>query len=211
VYRELIKKIATELSGRKIPYMIIGGQAVLLYGEPRLTKDIDITLGVGVEELPKIKNAVKAMGLRIVTDEVDSFVRETMVLPASEPKSGIRVDFVFSFTPYERQAIERANKVKFDDTSVRFASLEDVVIHKVVAGRARDIEDIRSVLLKNPGYDKGYIRVWLLNFDQALEGKFLRLFEEIASEIGRDSAKNLARLGGTEKKLRPIPRRKSSG
>ena len=26
--------------------MIIGGQAVLLYGEPRLTRDIDITLGV---------------------------------------------------------------------------------------------------------------------------------------------------------------------
>jgi len=25
--------------------MVIGGQAVLLYGEPRLTKDIDITLG----------------------------------------------------------------------------------------------------------------------------------------------------------------------
>jgi predicted nucleotidyltransferase len=209
VFRELIKKIATELSGRKIPYMIIGGQAVLLYGEPRLTKDIDITLGVGVEELSKIGNAVKAMGLRIETDEVDSFVRETMVLPASEPKSGIRVDFVFSFTPYERQAIERANQVKFDDTSVRFASLEDVVIHKIVAGRARDIDDIRSVLLKNPGYDKEYIRVWLLNFDQALEGKFLSLFEEITSEIGRDSAKKLARLGGTEKKLRPIPRRKN--
>jgi predicted nucleotidyltransferase len=209
VFRELIKKIATELSGRKIPYMIIGGQAVLLYGEPRLTKDIDITLGVGVEELSKIGNAVKAMGLRIETDEVDSFVRETMVLPASEPKSGIRVDFVFSFTPYERQAIERANQVKFDDTSVRFASLEDVVIHKIVAGRARDIDDIRSVLLKNPGYDKEYIRVWLLNFDQALEGKFLSLFEEITSEIGRDSGKKLARLGGTEKKLRPIPRRKN--
>jgi hypothetical protein len=31
--------------------MIIGGQAVLLYGEPRLTKDIDITLGVNVDRL----------------------------------------------------------------------------------------------------------------------------------------------------------------
>jgi len=29
--------------------MVIGGQAVLLYGEPRLTRDIDITLGIGVE------------------------------------------------------------------------------------------------------------------------------------------------------------------
>lgn len=29
--------------------MIIGGQAVMVYGEPRLTKDIDITLGVDIK------------------------------------------------------------------------------------------------------------------------------------------------------------------
>jgi len=38
--------------------MVIGGQAVLLYGEPRLTKDIDITLGKGIESLEKIKDNV---------------------------------------------------------------------------------------------------------------------------------------------------------
>ena len=31
--------------------MLIGGQAVLLYGEPRLTRDIDITLGVDVDKI----------------------------------------------------------------------------------------------------------------------------------------------------------------
>lgn len=34
--------------------MIIGGQAVLLYGEPRLTKDLDVTLGIGLEGFDKI-------------------------------------------------------------------------------------------------------------------------------------------------------------
>ncbi len=209
MYKDLIKRIATELASRKIPYMIIGGQAVLLYGELRLTKDIDITLGVGVEKLPVITDAVKALGLTVETDELDAFVRDTMVLPVAEPKTGIRVDFIFSFTPYERQAIERAPEVKFDDVPIRFAALEDVVIHKVFAGRARDIEDIKFILLKNPGYKKDYIRVWLTDFDTALEGKFLQKFEEIVSDLARESAKKLARLGGTAKKLRPIPRRRS--
>ncbi|OGD11477.1 MAG: hypothetical protein A2W20_09380, partial [Candidatus Aminicenantes bacterium RBG_16_66_30] len=141
--------------------MIIGGQAVLLYGEPRLTKDIDITLGVGVEKLPVIKEIVRALGLSMESDDVDTFVKDTMVLPVADQKSGIRVDFVFSFSPFERAAIERAKEVRYDDVPVHFASLEDLVIHKVVAGRARDIEDVRSVLLKNPGYDKEYIRSWL--------------------------------------------------
>lgn len=209
MYKDLIKRIAAELASRQIPYMIIGGQAVLLYGEARLTKDIDITLGMGVEKLPIIKAAAKALNLNIETDDVDAFVRDTMVLPVSEAKTGIRVDFVFSFSTYEWQAIKRAQEVMFDNIPVRFAALEDVVIHKVVAGRARDIEDIRTILLKNPGYDKDYIHIWLTEFDKGLEEKHLPIFEKIASEHSRESAKKLARLGGTAKKLRPIPRRRS--
>jgi hypothetical protein len=44
--------------------MVIGGQAVLLYGEPRLTRDIDVTLGIGVEELGRIKKVLPAKRLK---------------------------------------------------------------------------------------------------------------------------------------------------
>jgi len=183
VFRDLIKKIAAELAHRNIPYMIIGGQAVLLYGEPRLTRDIDITLGLGIDGLEKIADTVKALELTIQVTDVTDFVEKTMVLPTSDVRSGIRVDFIFSFSSYERQAIEKSKEVKFDHTPVRFASLEDVIIHKVLAGRARDIEDVKAILLKNPGYDKKYIRDWLADFDKSLEGNHLRAFDEIISKL----------------------------
>ena len=141
-----------------IPYMVIGGQAVLLYGEPRLTRDIDITLGIGVNELRKDQKNHSAIGLKILVKNDKEFVERTMVLPTIEKKSGIRVDFIFSFSPYERQAIERAKDIKLGRTLVKFASLEDVVIHKVIAGRARDMEDMKSILLKNPKYDSVKLR-----------------------------------------------------
>jgi hypothetical protein len=37
IFQSLLEKLANALNFFKIPYMIIGGQAVLLYGEPRLT------------------------------------------------------------------------------------------------------------------------------------------------------------------------------
>ena len=46
MFEEILSNIGSSLKKHNIPYMIIGGQAVLLYGEPRLTRDIDITLGV---------------------------------------------------------------------------------------------------------------------------------------------------------------------
>jgi hypothetical protein len=41
MFERLLRKIASQLRKRDLPYMIIGGQAVLLYGTPRLTNDID--------------------------------------------------------------------------------------------------------------------------------------------------------------------------
>ena len=63
MFLKLLAKIANELRKLRIPYMVVGGQAVLLYGEPRLTKDIDITLGVGVDGLPKIKINPEPIGI----------------------------------------------------------------------------------------------------------------------------------------------------
>ena len=163
--------------------MVIGGQAVLLYGEPRLTKDIDITLGVGVEGLAQITDLIRGLSLKVLVDDPEPFVQKTMVLPVIEDASGIRVDFIFSHSPYEQQAIARARKVPFGATTVKFASLEDVVIHKIIAGRGRDIEDVRSILLKNPGYDTHYITRWLKEFDQSLQEDFPGVYNQIVHEI----------------------------
>ncbi len=183
MFQRLLKKISRELRKASIPYMVIGGQAVLLYGEPRLTRDIDITLGIGVNELGKITKIVSIIGLKILVKNGKEFVERNMVLPTIEKKSGIRVDFIFSFSPYGRQAIERGKDIKLGRTPVRFASLEDVVIHKVIAGRARDIEDVKSILLKNPKYDSHEIAKCLKELDHSLGENFLKVFRRIEKEI----------------------------
>jgi predicted nucleotidyltransferase len=183
VFERLLKKIAIQLKRGVIPYMVIGGQAVLLYGEPRLTRDIDITLGVGKEELGKVKKILRTMGLKILVKNDKDFVAKTMVLPAMDRESGIRIDFTFSYSLYERQAIERAKEIKLGRTPVKFSSLEDLVIHKVIAGRARDLEDVRSILSKNPKYDSRDIEKWLAEFDKSLGEHFLKVFRTLEKEI----------------------------
>ena len=55
----LLAKISLRLEQRGIPYMVIGGQAVLVHGEPRLTRDIDITLGAGPGPLIQAELSLK--------------------------------------------------------------------------------------------------------------------------------------------------------
>lgn len=182
MFQQLIERLAHELEESGLTYMLIGGQAVLLYGEPRLTKDIDVTLGAGPEKISEVLKIARNLQLKVLVESPQEFVPETMVLPCLEPESGIRVDFIFSFSPYEQQALERVHLVKMGETGVRFASPEDLIIHKVIAGRPRDLEDVKSVLLKNPGLDLPYIRRWLRDFSGTLKEPFDQRFEELLRE-----------------------------
>lgn len=183
MFQKLLENIAGVLSSQNIPYMIIGGQAVLLYGEPRLTKDIDVTLGIGTEGLEQIIQSAQNLRFKPLVPDPKDFVRETMVLPTLHEKSGIRVDFIFSFSAYEHQAIQNAKQVRIGTHDVSFASLEDLIIHKIIAGRPRDLEDVRSVILKNPDFNLPYIEKWLTEFDTSLEGNYLDLFKKIKTSL----------------------------
>lgn len=181
MFDETLARIAASLERAGIPYMIIGGQAVLLYGEPRLTRDIDITLGINTDRLESLLAVVQHLSLKPLPEDAATFVRQTMVLPTLDEATGIRVDFIFSFTPYESQAILKAKKVRILDQDVCFAAVEDLIIHKIFAGRPRDIEDVQTVMLKNTTIDVHYIEEWLNAFDAASDEKnFLATFREIA-------------------------------
>ena len=56
------------------------------------------------------------------------------------------------------------------------------MIHKVIAGRPRDLEDIKSIILKNPAYDSQYITSWLMEFDKGLDAHYLDAFNAIVAE-----------------------------
>ena len=183
MFEALLERIARGLDSRGIPYMLIGGQAVLLYGEPRLTRDVDVSLGVGPEKLPTVLDWVHESGWKVLVESPADFVGRTLVLPCAEPASGIRVDLIFTFSTFERQAVQRARSVQIGTTPVRFATVEDLVVHKVVAGRPRDIEDARSILLKNPDLDAGYVRGWLRKLEPGADESFLSRFEELVKSV----------------------------
>jgi len=140
--------------------------------------DIDITLGADLARLQDVLSAVREMRLTPLVDPA-IFTRDTMVLPCSDPETGIRVDLIFSFSPFEQLAIGRARVVRIGETDVCFASLEDLLVHKIFAGRARDLEDARIVLLKNPKADLAYVRHWLTEFSALVGEHYLERLNRI--------------------------------
>jgi len=186
ILEKVFEKLCYAFKEEKIDYMIIGGQAVLYYGHPRLTEDIDITLGIDISELNKIIKICNKNNILPLPKKIEEFVEKTYVLPCFDNENKIRIDFIFSFFEYERKAISRAKEVSLDNIKIKIAAIEDVIIHKIFSGRPRDIEDIRILMIINnkEKIDRKYIINWLKEFAN-IPGKenlieiFLRIEENL--------------------------------
>lgn len=182
---KILKRLGKQLDKAGIPYMVIGGQAVLLYGIPRLTLDIDITLGIDTDNFLSIKKICEKLRLKMLHENPEKFAAATKVLPVEEQKYKIRIDFIFSFTPYEKQAMERTKSVSLSGHPIKFASCEDLIIHKMFAGRAIDDEDVKNILIKNKDrIDLKYIEKWLLEFSKLSDyANVVQKFKLLLSQI----------------------------
>jgi hypothetical protein len=179
MFEILLLKIGAALNKLKLDYMIIGSQAAFLPGEPGLTKDIDVILAADTDQLSIVLNLLKKLNLKVLVDESDVFTKKTKVLPVAENSSGIRIDFIFSSSEYEKTAISRAVTVKYGKTAIKLASIEDLIIHKIIAGEPKDIENVKSILFRNSEFDKKYIKKWLGEFDKTFDTSYVESFKSM--------------------------------
>lgn len=74
----------------------------------------------------------------------------------------------------------------FAQALARFASAADLVIHKLLASRPRDLEDARSILRRNPGLDRALVEEALEQLDALLPGRGLAgLFRGMGGDTPR--------------------------
>ena len=131
--------------------------------------------------------ALGAAGFLLSESFSDEFVRVTRVLPFLYQSTGMPLDVVLGGPGLEEQFLDRAVAVPVADFTVPVISPEDLVVTKVLAGRDKDIEDIRGVLrLRADSLDFDYLRRTLKMIEDALgQSDLLSLFEAELVKIVR--------------------------
>ena len=180
LFEKTLSSLAKKLDAAGIPYVVVGGQALLHLGAARMTEDIDITLGIDVAQVDRLFGALGELGLSPRVQDARQFVCETMVLPCTHTESSVAVDCILSNTAFEQQAIEQADAIEVDGYPVRFAGLEDLLVQKVIAQRPRDLEDAQTlVMLHHAVIDRQRVRTWLREFEVALGIDLVALFDRL--------------------------------
>ncbi len=128
-------------------FCIIGGLAVQRWGEPRFTRDVDLTVltGFGAEER-YVDELVAGFRVRI-PDAHDFALRHRVVLLSSS--EGIPIDIALGAMPFEEAAIGRASSYEVaPGLGLTTCSAEDLVVFKAFAGRDHDWSDIEGIVAR---------------------------------------------------------------
>ncbi len=149
-------------------FCFIGGVALQRWGEPRVTKDVDLTLiaAFGDEER-YVERLVRQFSPRIANAKEFAAANRVLLLQSPE---GIGIDIALGGLAYEESVVARATPVEFlPGLSLVTCSAEDLIVLKAFADRDRDWSDIEGILLRQKTLDWDYIASQLRPLAEAKE------------------------------------------
>ncbi len=140
-YRELLQL----LNEFEVEYLIVGGFAVMKYGEPRYTKDLDVWVNNSPQNSACVVGALRKFGAPLDLDKVtaETFTEKQVVYQIGI--APVRIDVLTEITGVEfPDAWGRRVASTFFGVPVYFISLDDLVANKQALGRSSDLKDLKQ-------------------------------------------------------------------
>ena len=125
-------------------WYVFGAQAVLAYGVPRLSADVDVTLKLEPDDPQRFASAMRAAGFALRVADPD-FIRRTRVMPFVHTATAMPLDIVLAGSGLEDEFLDRARAVDVDGIKVPLIAVRDLIIAKLLASRPQDLTDARSL------------------------------------------------------------------
>ena len=178
---QVAQRVASVFDEDGIPYGIGGALALSVWGAPRATKDVDISAFVDSADLGRVLDSLERAGVMLRRDDA---VRGAARIGLFQGRLGkTTVDVFVSAHPQYIDMARRSRRVA-DPTGqlMSFISAEDLVLHKLLFGRHKDIGDLEALLAVRP-LDLAYVRAWLLKMAPAGDRRFA-LLDDLERRFG---------------------------
>jgi hypothetical protein len=135
------------LERHRFRFCFIGGLAVQHWGEPRLTRDIDVSVMAGFGDEQRVIDALLThYSPRVSGAREFALMHRVLLLRSS---TGIGIDVSMAALPFEDEMVQRSVNIEMiPGRTLRLCSAEDLVIMKVFAGRDTDMRDARSTVVR---------------------------------------------------------------
>lgn len=154
----LFEPVLAALVRHDVPFVVVGGVAVVLHGHPRLTADLDLVIDLATEHVDDAVRVLTQLGLRprLPLDPRDlgdpdvrrGWIEERhlRVVSFHDPDDPLREVDVFADPPVPYPDLRaRADLVRLGELTVPVAAIDDLIVMKRLAGRPQDLADVAAL------------------------------------------------------------------
>lgn len=163
-----LRQAWTAVRALNVPAALMGGIALASWKYPRATRDIDLLVGIADLRPERLVEILRASGLRPKRANTVVHLGQLDLLQFlyQPPESflDIQVDLLLAISPYHRQALHRRAALRLADLDLEIdvLSCEDLILHKLLAGRVIDLADSAALLAANrDSLDYAYLAGWI--------------------------------------------------
>lgn len=151
-----------------MPYLVIGGLAISVIGEPRLTQDINLIVAIREDDIHAFLE--KAIGNGFEVDMEKELQRIELTGTFRLRRGLYHADIIIASISLEESAFARSQKIKLLDRMVPFPSPEDLILLKIIVGRDKDMLDAKSIVIRHRNkLDKTYLEKWAQKLSEEAE------------------------------------------
>ncbi|MSP59939.1 MAG: hypothetical protein EXR72_06290 [Myxococcales bacterium] len=196
---EALSALDQTLSTADVPWMIIGGIAIIARGVRRLTTDIDALVRGDAITIEALLRAFARQKIVPRLPGAAAFARENLVLLLRHAPTGVDLDVSLGWSEFEHEAIAARSPVAYGRVTAPMASPDDLVVFKAVAARPRDLVDAEALLVLHPAIDIARVRRRLAQLAELADAPELL--------AGLDGVLARAKLHTSKAIRKPRPRR----
>jgi hypothetical protein len=168
------RRIGETLDEDSIPYAIGGALALGVWGAPRATNDVDLSVFLPRSEMPRILDSLDRAGVITAREQAPKDAERIGLFLGLLGR--VRIDiFVSEHPQYAAMAARVQRIVDPDGWSGAYISAEDITLHKLVYNRGKDHADLERLFAARPDLDVTYVRTWLAQMVPAGDPRFATL------------------------------------
>lgn len=174
---ETFKNVLQKLEIENIQYIVVGSIASMVYGEPRLTRDMDLVLDIHAKDAAKFAKLFSqpefyCPPIEILSDEIRNKGQFNLL----HVPTGLKIDIVIKkMTPFDQSRFARKQRLElWEGFCADLATAEDIIIKKLEfyreGGSEKHIRDIRGII-SNTEVDQQYLDLWISDLHLESEWK----------------------------------------
>jgi hypothetical protein len=170
--------VLTALDAARIPSCLIGGLVISRWGQPRATKDADVSaLAPYGEECRVLDTLLTRFEPRRTDARQFALAHRVLLISVA----GVGVDVALAASPFEREVLANATQWTLSpEIKLLTCSAEHLIVYKLVAARTLDLIDVDGIVRRQGSrLEVDLIRRWGREFAELKEDPdLLRPFED---------------------------------